>query len=247
MRLVSFFRFALCASALAVPFSAYAAESTIVASLKGQARRKQDGQVKLLAVGGTLEAGGFVEVASGSSLGLTLPGGAVVNFGPGSIFRLKSSASGAPEVTLLSGSVGGEFGSSAPTIRTPAGVVTPESASVLVSFKPGRPGTVGKLSVASVSGTVAVLPVNSSTAVGIVSGQQLNLGGTLAEPSRVKLTPAEIESIKKAVAGLTDTAAEASQAGLGASNAASPKLPDVSLVNRSRIPAVSPNGEGSFN
>lgn len=245
MRLVSFLRFALCASALALPFSAYAAESTIVASLKGQARRKQDGQVKLLAVGSTLEAGGFVEVASGSSLGLTLPGGAVVNFGPGSIFRLKPTASGAPEITLLSGSVGGNFGSSAPVIRTPAGVVTPESASVLVSFKPGRAGAIGKLSVASVNGTVAVIPANSSTGVGIVSGQQLNLGGTLAEPARVKLTPAEIESIKKAVAGLTDTTA--TQAGLGSSNSATVKLPDLSVVNRSRIPAVSPNGEGSVN
>lgn len=227
MRQASFLRFIACVLALGLPVFGFAADKIIISSVAGKARQKIGENTQLLASGNELSSDGYIQVASASTLGLTLPNGSTVEFGPGSIFRIKNDG-GAIQITLLAGSVAGVFSDPAPVIRTTVGTVTPTSSSALITVSPGLPGKPAKLGVSSVDGTPVVMLRGSTTAVGITAGQRMDFGGSLTEPARVQLTPTEIQSVKDALAGvLEETKQSDTSVGVGKNN-----FPNVSIFGK---------------
>lgn len=237
MRQASFLRLIACVIALGLPLFGFAADKIIISSVAGKARQKIGENSQLLASGNELSSDGYVQVASASTLGLTLPDGTKVNFGPGSVFRIKNDG-GAIGITLLSGSVSGDFTSPAPLIRTTVGSVTPTDSSAQITVSPGRPGKPAKLGVSSLSGTPVVMLSGSTTAVGITAGQRMDFGGSLTEPARVQLTPAEIQSVKNAIAGVLEQAGQSSDPRFGGRSNSFPNLSQLGIPRD-----VSPAGQ----
>jgi hypothetical protein len=257
-------------ASLALSTAAFAADAGTAFSLKGQARLKKGDGYTLIAVGNGIAEGSFIQVGAKATLGLKLVDGSTAYFGPNSSFRLKfkpDSGPGSTEITLLSGSVAGDFTSGAALVVTASGVINLSGTVSCVSFAPGQTGG-GALSVACSSGTASVTTTGSTTSSPVAAGQQLSVApsasGTPMPPVTSTLSAAQVQTVGSATTGNTSALTAVTTAVLqtiatGASTvttiptpaevaaapttAAAPPVaaPAVVVPN---LAVVSPNGEG---
>lgn len=196
-------------ASLALSTAAFAADAATAFSLKGQARVKAGDGYTLLAVGNGITDGGFLQVGAKSTLGVKLVDGCTAFFGPNSSFRMKFKPDAGPgitEITLLSGTVAGNFSGGSALVVTAAGVVNLSGSVSSVSFAPAQTGG-GALAVASSSGTASVTTVGSTTSVTVSAGQQLSVApsasGAPSAPVTSNLSAAQVETVVSATTGST--------------------------------------------
>lgn len=197
-------------ASLTLATAAFAADTATAFSLKGQARVKKGEGYNLIAVGNGIANGGLVQVGAKSTLGVKLVDGSTAFFGPNSSCRMRfkpDSGPGSTEITLLSGSVAGNFTNGSATVVTAAGVADLSGTVSSVSFAPAQTGG-GALSVASTSGTASVTTVDASAPVSVSAGQQLSVApsapGVPVAPVTSTLSSEQIQTVASATSGSTD-------------------------------------------
>lgn len=226
-------------ASLAISTAAFAADAATTFSLKGQARVKKGENYTRLAVGTGIEDGSFVQVGAKSTLGLKTADGSTVYFRSNSSFRLRyipDSGPGHMEITLLGGTVSGNFSSGAngsTVVRTSAGVVDTNGASAAVTFTPNATGG-GSLNIVATTGSVTITPPGSTTPVTIPAGSAYSTGAgvRVATPGELAIATGLVNS------GIANGGLVASP---GSSGSVQTNVPDLSVTT-----PMSPNGEGQL-
>ncbi len=230
-------------ASLALTTTAFAADAATAFTLKGQARVKTGENYTQITVGNGLADGSLIQVSPRSTLGIKTTDGGTVFFSENTSFRIRyvpDSGPGFTEITLLSGTVSGDFNTGAAggtIVRTSVGVVNTNGGSAQITFTPSNTGS-GTILVVATSGSITFTPPGSTTPVVIQAGSfYTNDGGTVRPATETQLLFAR----GLILGSVTPTGPVVGNSfgtnpGSNTNAAVSNNRPDLSLL--------SPNGEG---